>query len=322
MNLNTLAQLIYEEIIQSRINPGITDPNYFAIVLELRNKLIPHGDPLICMNVGNTGLLMNLSHQLPLLRLHPLYDTALPRIAEIICAEEQYLKVIDIGANIGDTVATIAEKVCGSFLCVEGDPHYFFLLQENLRKIHASVVCVNAVCGACDEEVQGYFMTEHGTGHFVAGADRGALRLKSVTSILEDHASFKDANLFKVDTDGFDTCVLRGAQTYLAATGPTVFFEYVPALLNVHEEHPLAIFSYLVDLGYRSAFFYTNLGLPLEMVDLCDQEKLAELVRRIDTVNIGYYDVLLPGRSLPADLFADFCKQEIATAQRILNKAK
>jgi hypothetical protein len=53
---------------------------------------------------------MNLSHQLPLYLIqHKLYDTAIPRIINAIDSGEK-LFVIDIGANIGDTAASILKR--------------------------------------------------------------------------------------------------------------------------------------------------------------------------------------------------------------------
>lgn len=322
MNLNTLSQLIYEELIHHSINKGSeTDQTYLTIVTGLRNILIRQGDPSIHMKVEHVNLLMNLSHQLPLLRaLHPLYDTALPRIAKAILEQEKYVKVIDIGANIGDTTSSISQAVTGSFLCIEGDPHYFSILQENVKYLNAHVVCVNALCGQSDCQVQGHLKTEHGTGHFLPGADKGTVQLMSINTILENNIYFKDANLFKVDTDGFDTCILRGAQKLLTDIGPTVFFEYVPALIARHGEEPLAIFSYLSNLGYRFGLFYSNLGFPLKIIDICNQRKLEEMVSHIDKGAIGYYDILLPGRNLDHDMFIAFCQNEISATKQLLRQ--
>ena len=63
MNLNTISQLIYDELIHCNFE---VDQNYFNILNELRNILIKNGDSLVCMKIGNTNLLMNLSHQMPL----------------------------------------------------------------------------------------------------------------------------------------------------------------------------------------------------------------------------------------------------------------
>lgn len=315
MDLNTLSQLIYNELIHCSINRNTGfDQNYFNILAELRNTIIKNGDPLICMEIGNTNLLMNLSHHLPYSVAHePLYDTALPRIAKTIFHQDRYLKVIDIGANIGDTAARISQEVPGSFLCVEGDVHYFSLLQENAKSMNAQVVCVNAICGESDCQVQGHMLTEVGTGHFVATADKGTVLVTSLNTILEKNAYFKDANLLKIDTDGFDSYVLLGARNFIANAGPTVFFEFAPTLLH----NPLEVFPYLSDLGYRYGIFYTNIGIPLEVVDICNQQKLEEIVDRIGTENIGYYDVLLPGRNLSCESFIAFYLSELDAVQKI-----
>jgi FkbM family methyltransferase len=311
VNLNTLSQLIYDELMLCDMG---SDQNYFNILSELRNTLIKNGDPLIIAKISNTNLLMNISHNMALHAAHtPLCGTVLPRIAKTIFQQDKHLKVIDIGANIGDSVASIFKEVPSSFLCVEGDKNYFSLLQQNIKSMNAQAVCVNAVCGEGDCQVPGYMSTEYGTSHFVAEKDRETISITSLKTILENNTFFKDANLIKVDTDGFDSYVLRGAREFLAEAAPTVFFEFAPVLL----QNPLDIFPYLVELGYRHSLFYA-LDYPLEIVDIGDQQKLAEMVADLDNRNVGFYDILLPGRSISCESFITFYQNEAKAVQKIL----
>jgi FkbM family methyltransferase len=291
-----------------------SDQNYFNILNELRNTLIKNGDPLIYAKISNTNMLMNLSHQMPLYAAHaPLCGTVLPRVAKTIFEQDKYLKIIDIGANIGDSVASIFQEVPGSFICVEGDKNYFSLLQQNIKSMNAQAVCVNALCGESDCHAQGYMLTEYGTGHLVTDPAKGTISITSIKTILDNNVFFRDANLLKVDTDGFDSYVLRGASEYLAAAGPTVFFEFAPVLL----QNPLDIFPYLVGLGYRHSLFYA-LDYPLEIIDICNQQQLAEMVEGLNNRNVGFYDILLPGRNISYESFKAFYQNEVDAVHKIL----
>src|ERR1700739_4262944 len=65
-------------------------------------------DPIVRVQVGDRTLLMPWSHNLPLiLRSNPLYETEIGRLAEHLLNADGELVMIDAGANIGDTIATL-----------------------------------------------------------------------------------------------------------------------------------------------------------------------------------------------------------------------
>ncbi len=100
----------------------------------------------------------------------------------------------------------------------------------------------------------------------------------------------------------------------------TLFFEFFPELWEKNGEQPLAIFSFLLELGYRHGLFYNNFGLPVEAVRFEDCGKLEELAGRIGTNQVRYYDIMVPGRSLPAEAFSAFCRSEAEAARKILTR--
>ena len=120
-----------------------------------------------------------------------------------------------------------------------------------------------------------------------------------------------------MDTDGFDPYVLRGAREYLADTGPTIFFEFAPVLL----QNPFDVFPYLADLGYRHSLFYA-LDYPLEIVDICNQKKLEDMVKGLSSHKVDFYDILLPGHTLSHGSFIKFYKSEVNVTKKILAGSK
>jgi hypothetical protein len=106
------------------------------------------------------------------------------------------------------------------------------------------------------------------------------------------HPECARADLLKVDTDGFDAKVLRGARGYLAAATPVVCFELAPEYyLRVGCEEPLAPFEILRGAGYAHFAFYDNEG---RLVRTGGLEAMPAFARDIDEARVRghYYDVL------------------------------
>src|SRR5579862_9809408 len=79
------------------------------------------GDPIVRVPVGDRALLMPWSHHLPLiLKNNPLYETEIGRLALHLSKTDGELSMIDVGANIGDTIATLPSLSRAKFLCIEG----------------------------------------------------------------------------------------------------------------------------------------------------------------------------------------------------------
>jgi FkbM family methyltransferase len=222
-------------------------------LIALRRLLVRAGDPLLGWRVGDTELLLPLSHELPFYRHdHPLYDRAIGRIAA-----EAGGPVVDIGANVGDTAAEIRAHTIAPILCVEGDDRFFALLERNAPRL-APVELEHAFV---DAPAHGRVERGAGTAHIVAGD--GALRTKPLSRILEEHPSFAEPALLKLDTDGFDVPIVLANLELLARVRPLLFFEYDPHLGATPD-----VFEKLRDIGYRRMDVYENTGEHVGTVDL------------------------------------------------------
>ena len=114
----------------------------WAILLRARQMLICVSDPIVEYDICDSKLRMPLSHDLPLIhRLYPLYSDNLGRIAAKLFTKYADLSVIDIGANVGDSVAMIHRHIRVPVLCVEGEPRFGKLLAANVAyKVPAPVI--------------------------------------------------------------------------------------------------------------------------------------------------------------------------------------
>jgi hypothetical protein len=64
-------------------------------------------------------------------RQFPGYNSELGRIGKLTHPKYAQLKTIDIGANIGDTIAIARSQFSAPILAIEGDPETFDLLRKN-----------------------------------------------------------------------------------------------------------------------------------------------------------------------------------------------
>jgi len=260
-------------------------------------------DPVVRVPVGQREIFLNSSHRLPSLLRLPYYDRLLPRLAKFIEQQQGQLVMIDVGANVGDTVTLVQDAVDGEFLCVEPNPEFFPLLVQNTTHLQ-KVTCVNAlVAPTSDDNVSALqFKTVAGTAFLnVDGNSNGAVvaprcaspSVASVDQLIEGHPSFSRTNLLKVDTDGYDFNVLRSAERLIHSQKPILFFEYSPwHLLHVGKNDPLDALTTMMSWGYSKAIFYDSHGYLFMTAAHDELSKIQDAIAYARR-KAFYYDVLL-----------------------------
>lgn len=323
-----LAQAIYQHTLktQSRL--------CFRILLHLRKFLLRFCDPVITATFRGLRLTMPFSHTIFInQKLYPHYDMRLQAIAQYICAKDGRLAMIDVGANIGDTVVlSLSDQASNaSYLLIEGERSYADLiytnLSHNLRSLHKlpspdsyAIYTTNSALdstgGGGDHKLfyiyttflgqsdscEKYAMSlQDGSGKLVASSTSS-----SITTL--DHIIQQTnftPNFIKIDTDGFDFKVLRGARATISAFMPNLYFEWSLSHLLEQGESPTSIFPMLRDLGYEKLVIFDNFGDLLCVLDSTDRLNLSLLMGYTNTSKqIHYYDVLAIHRA------SSFCLQE------------
>jgi len=294
MTPNRLAGLIYRAyagLVAKQTARRRLLRKFPVALLQAARAVLLRRDPIVSVPVGKRELLMHLSHPLPLyMACVPTYDRTLPRIAAALERKHGRVVAIDVGANIGDSAALLTDAVpAAQILCIEGSATYFPLLIANVARLSIRAECLQTYCG--DEATASVTVLEHGgTGRLVAGGT--PVPTRTVDEIVDAHPRFASTNLLKVDTDGFDFRVLRGAQRLLRDAQPLVYFELVPDLLRAAGEDPLSIFPLLVSLGYMRGVFYANTGEEIGPFSIDDTDAIRRRFADIDHKNIFYFDVL------------------------------
>ncbi len=264
---------------------------------NMRLELIKKKDPVVRYKINGVMLKMPMSQMTPkFMKENPNYDRQLPKICEQIKEKVgRNLSIIDVGANIGDTVINIGMKDA-KYLLVEGCSKYYELISDNLQNNYNYKLekCFLGDAGSATGTYK--IITDHGTACLSPVTDTN--ENSSITITLDDLLrKYPFApDILKIDTDGFDFAVMRGAEDTLRTHKPYIYFEWGIEDLIKNNEDPVSIWNYLNNLGYKKAYIYDNFGSLLTVISTDDYEALKLLSNYIINAKprkIWYYDVLL-----------------------------
>jgi FkbM family methyltransferase len=220
---------------------------------------------------------------------HPVVDT-------VAALRLNTVQVVDVGANIGDTVALIEASLPGvcRYLCIEPGGSFHECCRLNTRT-NERVTLLKCFVG--DTGPSGVVI-DH--GHAGTGMTRivkeevtgTAQRARTLDEVC---AGLRTVDVIKVDTDGFDFKVIRSASGILRKHHPLLFFEWTPSLWEAYGEDSLAIFDFLASFDYSYFAFFADSGFYYASVATPNTSTLASL-RTASLVRHGidnlYFDVL------------------------------
>lgn len=235
-------------------------------------------------------------HLLPLYhRKHPQYDRFLPFMVRHLGREGL---VIDVGANVGDTLASmVASNPHLDYVCVEPDDEFFCYLERNANRVRDAfdgihVTLVKELIGC---QMQGVSLEgKNGTRTIVQGAG-GSLVSKRLDAVVKPslHGSVR---LLKSDVDGFDADVIQSADAMLRASRPILYFE-MHHVNEAQKQSFIDLLAYAKSLGYDEWVVFDNFGAKLLRTH--DLDALSQLIHYVHLQNAGvstrtmfYFDVL------------------------------
>lgn len=183
-------------------------------------------------------------------------------------------ELIDIGANVGDSLAHFRRQSSGPVTCIEPAAHFFEILQRNVAQF-IDVTLINKLLApdALLGKVAFASTARTGDSHPLREGEQ-AWDGEYVT-FAEVFTGRAGAFIVKTDTDGFDAQILKALLPHLEHGGvdvPIIFFEG-PGKLQIpvrdfrdYEEAAHA----LQDLGYE-ILALTNIGMPYAYVGTSNQ---------------------------------------------------
>lgn len=149
--------------------------------------------------------------------------------------------IVDVGANIGLYCCIAADRApaAGKVVAFEPVPENLGYLRRNLEgnELAARVVVEEQAVGQASGKIEIYLLEGSTVRHSASAKNV----LNSSTSItvptvsLDDYAEQefqgRPIDLLKVDVEGFESAVLRGARRVLHEDKPSLFIEFVPGNL-------------------------------------------------------------------------------------------
>jgi FkbM family methyltransferase len=202
--------------------------------------------------------------------------------------------VLDIGANIGAHTLHLAQLVgpLGRVLAFEPTDYAFRKLRRNLDLNPSLAPRVEAFhCFLTANDDVGVPNVIYSSWPLVAEEGLHAKHLgremktdmaqaRSLDGILAEHAADRKVQLVKLDVDGFECDVLRGASSLLRDTRPIFVMELAPYVLEERGASLDQLVSYFVPNGYVFYDERTHKRLP------STARELQGLVRSGESVNV------------------------------------
>ena len=304
-----LSQFIFNKIL-SLENKGIMSKILLEYFNRTRKMILRFNDPLVNYKIGKYSFSIPLSHNLPhILKKYPNYSFSIGRIAKLIGEKYNTLSIIDIGANIGDSIAIIKIYIDCPILCIEGNERFFkickhnstFFSNINLEKVYVSIKT---------EHLKMKIQEDGGTAYLREdSADN--IQTETLSDILKKNPLFLKSKFIKIDTDGFDCLILRGGLNILKIAKPIVFFEYDPFFLSKQNDDGISIFATLSSIGYKKALIHDNFGDYMSSIELTNSYQVEDLHNYISgRGGSRYYDICV-FHSEDDDLFETIRTSEI-----------
>jgi len=287
--MNSLATLSYEQLLSSR---GMRKW-FWSLV---RHALIKYaGDPACRMQVHSRAIRLPLSHALPsLLHEHPFFDRLPIRVSNYLRARDGRLVCIDVGANVGDTLAALyrPEAADDRFLAIEANPRFTKYLIENWSWAH-NVLIEGVMCGAESGSGTYEILERMGTASVVSTGSGSSLQVRALDDLANIHSEFSRVNFLKVDTSGHDFPVLSGARGVIAARQPALLFESSAATDERYISSCTTAFAQLRSAGYRDLLLYDNFGYLMGRYSLAANDDFRKLLFYQLTSPFYYFYVLV-----------------------------
>jgi FkbM family methyltransferase len=268
--------------------------------------------------IHGIDLLMPLEHLLRDYRSNfPDYCENLGRIARRVCRKYPTAPVIDIGANIGDSVAIIRHYAGPvATLCIEPSDEFYPYLRQNAEAIGPHITCLKAAVDVSSGAIRGRLSAIDGTARLLINSSE-SVSVFSLERVVQMYPQFAETKLIKIDTDGFDGRILAGASAFIQRVRPVLFWEFDPSLDAACAGPGPAIFAMLADAGYRHLAVYTNTGDYLTTLSLKDRDLLSDLISFFSGRMSSQYADLCAFPEVDADLAEALREEELLNAQQL-----
>jgi FkbM family methyltransferase len=166
---------------------------------------------------------------------------------------------LDIGANIGlISLYVLSRRQNTLIYAFEPGPHQYGYLKETIEynEIGEQLFATNTALGEREETKK--FVTHSGSdvskdGFVNTGRGEGMKEIDVSVTTLDlwwRKAGKPRVSVVKIDTEGAELLILRGATEFLKEIKPVLYFEIEPRNLEVYPYKAIDVVSYVRSLGY------------------------------------------------------------------------
>jgi len=277
-DVDALTQYLFERSLAAYPGAALGKARESLILRAAKAYARLRRDPDVRFTWRGVTLTLPFSHQLPSIwSVYDDYSQNLARVAAACARRHRGSTMIDVGANVGDSVVVVRTLAKMPVLCVEGDPHYLRYLRLNTAQC-SNVEIAPYYVGVADGERRASVVSEGGTARLdfnVHGRTRVSMR--TLQTLAHEHPRFEDVSLLKIDTDGFDVRILTGSSEFLRAHSPVLFFEYDSRLMKADGDRGMSVYPLLRSLGYEGVVVWDNRGDYLLSTSTSESVLLAHL---------------------------------------------
>jgi FkbM family methyltransferase len=249
------------------------------------------------VKVGNYNILMPGNNpQISLYKYYPTSNTQLARLTEIILKKYSDATMIDVGANVGDTIAVVKTKIEIPIIAIEGDDASFSFLQKNATQFN-DIELIQQFLGEEEKEIQ-VTIDKKGWNNTIIPSNSGEIKMyiKKLDDVLNDKKySERNLKLLKIDTEGFDTIILRGSKKIIENHKPIIYIEYNGENMKKIGEDGFTTIMQLKEFGYDSIHIYDCINNLIMVTNLSNESIIKQLhsYTQMNGSMIPYFDLCI-----------------------------
>lgn len=207
------------------------------------------------------------------------YDAPMKHAIKTRAQSDRIPLFLDIGAATGEIVFGVAGQFQQS-LCFEPSPSNFKHLQGRIGN-RQDIKALNVALGNANAHKQFYLsqMSIANNRFSIAEDEKGEsftqveVQMQRLDDVLSE-LRIKSPCIIKMDVEGSEFEVIKGARETLEKQAVMVISEFCPWVLNVNKTRPMEYIDYILGLGFKMSDLY---GKPLS------RERVARLVRKAIT---------------------------------------
>ena len=236
------------------------------------------------LEINNKKLILPPDHLLSFYhKIYPSYDKYL----ENFIKDKNNLNIIDIGANVGDTLLRILSDN-NNYFCIEPNDYFLKYLKINVNNnlnAHKNTN-IKIIFDLVGEELEGYLDNKNGTATLTKETKNSKKNKKKYSKKLDQiilSNKINKVDIIKSDTDGYDINVLKSGIETIKKDKPILFFEY----LNIKSSQLTNYINFITELkfiGYNKFIIIDNYGEILLQSN--NIEKIKEIMNNRKIVDI------------------------------------